>query len=105
MIRKTNVNGKTFIWYAWHLLEAICLEKWITDPLIKEMRETDTQTNELSWSSWSSYWVTVKATIHISRLYVDHVIIGFGFLSLMFLYFCTLDPISHDPSDWKVQKK
>ena len=25
----------------------ICLEKWITDPLIQVMREVDTQTNEL----------------------------------------------------------
>ena len=38
---------KTFILYAWHLLGAICLEKWISDPLIQVMREIDAQTNEL----------------------------------------------------------
>ena len=57
-MRKLNVNDKTFILYAWHLLGAICLEKWINDPLIQVMREIDTQTNELWWSNWSSHWVT-----------------------------------------------
>ena len=42
---KRNVNDKTFIRYAWHLLEAIRLEKWITDPLIQLMQEINTQTN------------------------------------------------------------
>ena len=44
--------------YAWHLLRAICLEKWISDSLNHVIREADTQINGLWWRKWSSQWVT-----------------------------------------------
>ena len=50
-IRKPIGRDKTFILYAWHLLGAICLDRWISDPLIQVILETDTQINESWWSN------------------------------------------------------
>ena len=83
-IRKNDVNDKTFILYAWHLLGAICLEKWMTDPLIQLMREIDTDTNEIWWSNWSSYWVTNWSSHSQKSLVRLFTYIGFRFLSLVF---------------------
>ena len=53
--KKAPQKKAPFILYAWHLVGAICLENWITDPLIQVMLEIDTKTNELWWSNWSSH--------------------------------------------------
>ena len=83
-IRKLNANDKSFILCAWHLLGAICLEKWITDLFIRIMREIDTQTNELWWSNWSSHWVTDWSSHSHKPLVRLITYIGFRFLSLVF---------------------
>ena len=78
----------SLVLYAWYLLGAICLEKRITDQLIQVMRETDTQTNELWWSSWSNHWVTDLSSHSHKPLIRLITYIGFGFLPAILL---TLD--------------
>ena len=67
-----------------HLLWAICLEKCVIDPLIQVMREIETQTNEIWWSSWSSHWVTDWSSHSHKPLVSLITYIGFRFLSLPF---------------------
>ena len=69
------------------------------------MRETDTQTNELWWQLIKPLSNWFEQPFAQAAFTFDYVIIGSGFLSLVFLYFITQDPVSHNPSDWKVQNK
>ena len=63
---KPNVRDKTFIFYAWHLLGGICLERWISGPLIQVILEIDIEIDSTDPATEER----IRATIYTSRLRV-----------------------------------